>query len=101
MSGDDDGRHYLLFPLSEERDNFEYERVELLNSGIKVFLIQNLLHKISILNTGEQTCGTLAIADLDGDGYTDLMFAAWSEGEVYVFSYSPFYNSVKDIPLLA
>lgn len=69
LSGDDDGRHYLLFPQSEDRADFNYDKVEL-------------------FNTGKDTSGTMTIVDLDGDGFNEIVFAGFSAGTVYVYSYS-------------
>ena len=33
--------------------------------------------------------GTMGVADLDGDGYYEIVSATYSEGMVYVHSYKP------------
>lgn len=35
LSGDDDGKHYILTPVSESRDSFEYELHLFIESGEK------------------------------------------------------------------
>ncbi|CAG0882230.1 unnamed protein product [Darwinula stevensoni] len=70
LSGDDDGKHYILVPVSEDADDWTYEK--------------NIL-----VDTGATTSGKIAIADLDGDGYTELIAAGYSIGKLYVFTYAP------------
>jgi hypothetical protein len=33
LGGDDDGCHYILFPQSEDREDFNYDLVKLMDSG--------------------------------------------------------------------
>ena len=33
LSGDDDGKHYILMPVSEDRDNFDYDMELLIETG--------------------------------------------------------------------
>jgi len=70
LSGDDDGIHYVLFPLSEDPDNFEYEMQVM-------------------VDTEKTTAGTMAVGDLDGDGYTEIVSAGYTAGEVYVYTFAP------------
>jgi len=70
LSGDDDGVHYILYPMSEELDNWEYE-MEVM------------------VDTEETTAGTMAVADLDGDGYVEVISAGYTKGRVYVFTFAP------------
>jgi len=70
LSGDDDGKHYVMYPKSEDKDNWEYD-----------------LHLI--IDTGETTAGTMAVVDLDGDGYTEIISAGYTAGTVYVHTYAP------------
>merc|ERR1711997_625740 len=68
LSGDDDGKHYLLFPESEDKDNWNYD-----------------LHLL--IDTNGDTAGTMAIADLDGDGFQELISAGYSSNTVYVHTF--------------
>ena len=33
LSGDDDGKHYILMPQSEARDNFDYDMQMIIETG--------------------------------------------------------------------
>lgn len=44
---------------------------------------------VSFIVTGEKTTGTQAIADIDGDGYTEIISAGYSVGKVYVHTFAP------------
>jgi len=69
LSGDDDGKHYLLYPSCVDcRGEFNYDIYELIDSGAT-------------------TCGTMAVADLDGDGNAEIVSAAYTEGRVYVHTF--------------
>jgi len=70
LSGDDDGIHYLLFPRSEDPADMEYEL--------------RIMH-----DTEATTSGTMAIDDLDGDGYMEIISAGYTAGEVYVYTFAP------------
>jgi len=70
LSGDDDGVHYVLFPLSEDPSNMEYEMQVM-------------------MDTEQTTAGTMAVVDLDGDGYTEIISAGYTAGQVYVFTFAP------------
>jgi len=70
MSGDDDGAHYILFPKSEDPANMEYD-MQLL------------------VDTEATTAGTFAVSDLDGDGYTEIVSAGYTAGELYIFTFAP------------
>ena len=41
------------------------------------------------MNLGADTSGTMAIMDLDGDGYQELISAGYSADKVYVHTFSP------------
>jgi len=70
LSGDDDGVHYVLFPVSEDPNDFEYEMQVM-------------------IDTEQTTAGTMAVADLDGDGYTEIVSAGYTAGQVYVYTFAP------------
>jgi len=70
LSGDDDGKHYLLYPQSEDKNDWNYD-IE------------------TIIETGADTSGTMAIADLDGDGFQELISAGYSADTVYVHTFKP------------
>lgn len=42
-----------------------------------------------MVDTEETTSGTMAIADLDGDGYTEIISAGYTAGKVYVYTFAP------------
>jgi len=70
LSGDDDGIHYIMFPLSEDPNNWDYD--------LQI-----------MVDTTETTSGTMAIDDLDGDGYTEIVSAGYTAGKVYVYTFAP------------
>jgi len=70
LSGDDDGIHYIMFPLSEDPTNWDYD--------LQI-----------MVDTEETTSGTMAIDDLDGDGYTEIVSAGYTAGKVYVYTFAP------------
>nr|CAD7585671.1 unnamed protein product [Timema genevievae] len=70
VAGDDNGKHYILSPTSNDADDWSYEN--------------NLLQ-----DTSAATTGSAIAKDLDGDGYSEIVAAGYSAGQVYVFSYTP------------
>jgi Tfp pilus tip-associated adhesin PilY1 len=42
-----------------------------------------------MVDTEATTAGTMAVADLDGDGYTEIVSAGYTAGEVYVYTFAP------------
>lgn len=68
LSGDDGGFVALLRPLSEDSDDWNYSVEYVCNS------------------TG--TMGTPSVADLDGDGLTELIIPYYSEGKIEIFNFS-------------
>ena len=42
-----------------------------------------------MVDTEETTAGTMAVADLDGDGYVEVISAGYTKGRVYVFTFAP------------
>jgi len=69
VSGDDDGKHYILYPTNiDTRGDFTYDLYLLIDSG-------------------SDTVGTQAVVDLDGDGYVEIVSAAYSQGRVYVHTF--------------
>ncbi|KAK2719994.1 hypothetical protein QYM36_004038, partial [Artemia franciscana] len=70
VSGDDDGKVYILRPLSEDPTDWTYE-------------------KQILVDTQATTSGKMAIADLDGDGYREIVAAGYSADRIYVFTYAP------------
>ncbi|KAF0309882.1 hypothetical protein FJT64_019038 [Amphibalanus amphitrite] len=69
LSGNGDGSHYVLQPASAEAADWRYERLPLVSPG--------------------GTAGQVAVADLDGDGFTELLAAGHTAGSLAVFSYGP------------
>ena len=42
-----------------------------------------------MVDTEKTTAGTMAVTDLDGDGYTEIVSAGYTAGEVYVYTFAP------------
>ena len=42
-----------------------------------------------MVDTEETTAGTMAVLDLDGDGYTEIISAGYTKGMVYVYTFAP------------
>ncbi|CAG7834280.1 unnamed protein product [Allacma fusca] len=70
VSGDDDGKHYILEPNSEDANDWSYT-------------------KHILVDTEKTTSGKFAVVDLDGDGYTEIVAAGYSSGTIYVYTYKP------------
>ncbi|XP_059470149.1 uncharacterized protein LOC132193464 [Neocloeon triangulifer] len=70
VSGDDDGRHYILEPVSQDPAVWDYT-------------------KHLLIDTNGTTTGKYSIHDIDNDGFNEIVAAAYSAGEVYVFTYGP------------
>jgi len=70
LSGDDDGRHYILTPKSEDISDWTYS-------------------KDILVDTGMTTAGKFAVEDLDGDGWTEIIAAGYSSGTLYVYTFAP------------
>jgi len=70
LSGDDDGIHYIMHPMSEDPTNWDYD--------LKI-----------MVDTEATTAGTMAIYDFDGDGYMEIVSAGYTEGMVYVYTFAP------------
>lgn len=67
MAGDDAAVVSLLTPVApRDPNNWNYARND-------------------FLTTGSSTVGGLSLADVDGDGRTELFAPAYDEGEVYVY----------------
>lgn len=67
MSGDDDGKAYILESESESHTNWKYTTT-------------------AFLGTGSDTVGEIAYADVDGDDHTELFVPDYNKGLVYVYS---------------
>ena len=42
-----------------------------------------------MVDTEETTAGTMAVVDLDGDGYVEIISAGYTKGRVYVYTFAP------------
>ena len=71
LSGNADGGHYVLQPTSQDPEDWTYEKQTL------------------VAAESGGTAGQVTAADLDGDGFTELIAAGYTAGKLYVFSYSP------------
>ena len=49
-----------------------------------MYMIMNLFEFIE-----ETTAGTMAVLDIDGDGYTEIISAGYTAGTVYVHTFAP------------
>ncbi|XP_067667929.1 uncharacterized protein [Haliotis asinina] len=68
LSGDDDGRAYLLKPSSASGSDWTYD-------------------KETFLDVGQGTVGEPAVKDVDGDGYKEIFVPAYNQGYVYVYTF--------------
>lgn len=93
LSGDDDGNHYMVYPTSEDRDDWNYETHLLVATGNLTCYIEDVMNqkhdKVCLCILEKATAGTMAVVDLDNDGYVEIIAAGYSAGEVYVFTYAP------------
>ena len=71
VSGDDDGRAYILEPLSSDPTNWNYK-------------------KNTIFDAGSGTVGQMAFADVDGDGYNDIFIPSYNQATVHVYTFAPY-----------
>lgn len=70
LSGDDDGRMYVLYPNTEDRDDWVYQ-------------------KHILVDTLDTTVGKMAHGDIDNDGYEEVIVAGYTAGQLYVYTYAP------------
>ena len=42
-----------------------------------------------MVDTEQTTAGTMAVVDLDGDGYMEIVSAGFTAGTVYVYTFAP------------
>ena len=85
LSGDDDGIHWVMFP--SQKTQVTWSMICRYVDDI-VFLIPKYIIKVMV-DTEDTTAGTMAVADLDGDGYTEIVSAGYTAGEVYVYTFAP------------
>nr|XP_039254637.1 uncharacterized protein LOC120331605 [Styela clava] len=69
LSGDDDGHAYLLVPNSEDPLDWTYKK--------------------STIFRALGTVGTIAVGDIDGDGYTEMFIPGYSTNQIVVMTYKP------------
>lgn len=69
VSGDGSEHLHILVPKSDDSNNWNYKHEKVLNVGCMV--------------------GKLAVADIDGDGYSEILVPGWEEGKVHVLTYQP------------
>nr|XP_039254892.1 uncharacterized protein LOC120331802 [Styela clava] len=69
VSGDDDGQAYLLVPNTEDPSDWSYTK--------------------STIFRAFGTVGTMAIGDVDGDGYTEIFIPAYNTKQIIVLTYKP------------
>jgi len=70
LSGDDDGCMYILYPDTEDRTDWTYQ-------------------KQTLIDTQGYIAGKMATGDFDNDGYTDVLVAGYSTGKLYLYTYAP------------
>jgi hypothetical protein len=71
VAGADDGRAYYLRPTSENANNWNYELVTVLDAGTS------------------QIVSGMTSADIDGDGYEELLVSVHNRDRVEVYSFRP------------
>jgi FG-GAP repeat len=71
VTGSDDGRAYVLSPVSEDRNDWNYQITTVADYGLI------------------QTVSGIAAADVDGDGYAELFVSVHNMNYVQVYSFSP------------
>ncbi len=69
VAGDGSQRVHLLAPMSEQVDDWRYSEHILLDVG--------------------GTVGQLAVADVNGDGFTEIFVPAYDGNKIHAFSYAP------------
>ncbi len=72
VSGDDDGNIYIMEPVSSDPDVWIY----------------NLLPPFLDQAPGN-IAGNPSVADLDGDGYSEIIAASYTGNQLIVYTYSP------------
>ncbi|XP_042220068.1 uncharacterized protein LOC121864928 [Homarus americanus] len=70
VSGDDDGRMYVLYPNTEDRNDWVYQ-------------------KHILVDTEMTTIGKMTHGDFNGDGYEEVVVAGYTIGQLYVYTYAP------------
>jgi len=70
LSGDDAGVMFIMTPTTTDRSDFSYD-------------------KHILTDTGADIIGKAAFGDFDGDGYTEIAVAYYSEGAVFYYTYAP------------
>lgn len=70
LSGDDSGTMFIMTPNSTDRSDWAYDR-----------------HVLTY--TGADIIGKMTFGDFDGDGYTEIVVAYYSEGKVFYYTYAP------------
>ena len=98
VSGDDDGKIYVLRPTTDAANDFTpYEKNILIDTNAQTagtYIVQcSYHHRINnfciVLTKKSFTSGKPAIGDLDGDGFTDFIAPGYSSNKLYIFTYAP------------
>ena len=66
---------------------FKNLKWDILSDFQTLFYIIFLVHNTEMYFVGGDTSGTMAIADLDGDGFMELISAGYSANIVYVHTF--------------
>ena len=69
MAGDNSEEAYIIDPVSQDPNNWEYTK--------NVILVANA------------TVGEIVIGDLNNDGYNEFLIPLYESGKVNVYTFSP------------
>ncbi|XP_064610023.1 uncharacterized protein LOC135473979 isoform X2 [Liolophura sinensis] len=70
LSGDDNGKAYILTPTSSEPNSWDYQMT-------------------TFLEVSSGPVGSIVSADVDGDNYKEVFVSAYEKGEINVFTLKP------------
>ena len=70
VSGDDDGKGYILEPSSSKANDWSYQS--------HIFV-----------DVGKGTVGQFVFDDVNNDGYTDIFVPAYNKGTVTLYTFAP------------
>lgn len=71
VSGGDDGRAYYYMPTSEQANNWVYQRFTIADLG------------------PNQEVSSVAVADIDGDGYAEIFISCHKQHRVLIYTFRP------------
>jgi len=71
VAGADDGRAYVLRPISQTASNWDYEKIVVVDKG------------------ANQYVGGVAVADINGNGYKEMFVSTHHQNQVSVYTFAP------------